>query len=165
MSFITAISGLRAAQSDLSVIGNNIANVGTTGFKGSRSEFQDVFATTNVGVSATETGSGINTSRVAQQFTQGNLTFTNSGLDLAISGQGFFVVDDNGSRLYARDGAMGLDRNGFVVNANHQKLVAFVVDSSGSVTGSTAPLRISNANTAVEPMTLPKESTTNATSF
>ena len=147
MSFRTAISGLRAAQSELSVIGNNIANVGTTGFKGSRAEFQDVFASTNVGVSATETGSGTNTARVAQQFSQGNITFTDSGLDLAISGQGFFIVNDNGAQLFSRDGAFGLDRDGFVVNSNNQKLVAFSTDAAGSITGSTAPLRISNANT------------------
>ncbi len=147
MPFRTAISGLRATQADLNVIGNNIANVGTTGFKGSRTEFHDVFATTNVGVSATATGSGTNTSRVAQQFTQGNITFTDSGLDLAISGQGFFIVDDDGAQLFSREGAFGLDREGFVVNANNQKLVAFTVDSTGAITGSTAPLQISSANT------------------
>ncbi|MGD9602592.1 MAG: flagellar hook protein FlgE [Gammaproteobacteria bacterium] len=147
MTFRTAISGLRATQSDLNVIGNNIANVGTTGFKASRAEFQDVFATTNVGVSATATGSGVNAARVAQQFTQGNITFTDSGLDLAISGQGFFIVDDEGARLFTRDGAFGVDREGFVVNSNDQRLVAFEVDDTGAVTGSTAPLRISSANT------------------
>ncbi len=147
MPFRTAISGLRATQADLNVIGNNIANVGTTGFKGSRAEFHDVFATTNVGVSATATGSGVNTARVSQQFTQGNITFTDSGLDLAISGQGFFIVDDDGAQLFSRDGAFGVDRNGFVVNSNDQKLVAFTVDSTGNVTGSTAPLQITTANT------------------
>ncbi len=147
MSFRTAISGLRATQSDLNVIGNNIANVGTTGFKGSRTEFQDVFATTNVGVSAIATGGGTNTARVAQQFTQGSITFTDSALDLAISGQGFFIVDDGGARLFSRDGAFGVDRDGFVVNANAQKLIAFSTDSTGNVTGATAPLQISSANT------------------
>lgn len=147
MSFRTAISGLRATQADLNVIGNNIANVGTTGFKGSRAEFQDVFATTNTGVSATATGSGTNTARVAQQFTQGNISFTDSAFDLAISGQGFFIVEDDGAQLFSRDGAFGVDRNGFVVNANDQKLVAFTTDSAGNVTGSTAPLQISTANT------------------
>lgn len=147
MPFRTAISGLRATQADLNVIGNNIANVGTTGFKGSRAEFHDVFATTNVGVSSTAVGSGVNTARVSQQFTQGNITFTDSGLDLAISGQGFFIVDDDGAQLFSRDGAFGIDREGFVVNSNDQKLVAFSTDSSGNVTGSTAPLRISTANT------------------
>ncbi len=148
MPFRTAISGLRAAQADLNVIGNNIANVNTTGFKGSRAEFHDVFATTSVGVAATATGSGVNTARVAQQFSQGNITFTDSGLDLAISGQGFFVVNDNGAQLFSRDGAFGLDRDDFVVNSNGQQLVAFAADGSGNITGSTAPLQISTANTA-----------------
>ena len=147
MPFRTAISGLRASQADLNVIGNNIANVGTTGFKGSRAEFHDVFATTNVGVSSIATGAGVNTARVAQQFSQGNISFTDSGLDLAVSGQGFFIVDDNGAQLYSRDGAFGMDRNGFVVNANSQKLVAFTTDANGTVTGSRAPLQISTANT------------------
>jgi flagellar hook protein FlgE len=147
MPFRTAISGLRASQADLNVIGNNIANVGTTGFKGSRTEFHDVFATTSTGVSSTATGSGVNTARVSQQFTQGNITFTDSGLDLAISGQGFFIVDDDGAQLYSRDGAFGLDRDGYVVNASAQKLVAFTTDAVGNVTGSVAPLQISTANT------------------
>jgi flagellar hook protein FlgE len=147
MPFRTAISGLRASQADLNVIGNNIANVGTTGFKSSRTEFHDVFATTNVGASATATGSGVNTARVAQQFSQGNISFTDNGLDLAISGQGFFMVEDDGAQLYSRDGAFGIDRDGFVVNSNDQKLVAFTTDNAGNVTGSTAPLQISTANT------------------
>jgi flagellar hook protein FlgE len=147
MSFRTAISGLRASQAELNVIGNNIANVGTTAFKGSRAEFQDVFATTNVGVSATATGNGTNTARVSQQFSQGNISFTDSGFDLAISGQGFFIVDDDGARLFSRDGSFGLDSAGFVVNSNDQKLIGFATDSTGQITGSTGPLYISTANT------------------
>lgn len=147
MPFRVAISGLRAAQTDLNVIGNNIANVNTTGFKGSRAEFQDVFAVTNTGGSGNSAGQGVNTARVAQQFTQGNINFTDNGLDLAISGQGFFILDDNGARAYSRDGIFGLDRDGFVVNANDQKLNAFTADASGSITGALAPLQISTANT------------------
>ena len=151
MTFRTAITGLRAAQAELNVVGNNIANVGTTGFKGSRAEFHDVFATTGAGVSSIETGSGANAARVAQQFGQGNISFTDNGLDLAISGQGFFIVDDNGAQLFSRDGAFGVDRDGFVVNANSQKLVAFTTDAANNITGSKAPLRISNANTSPAP--------------
>ena len=147
MPFRTAISGLRAAQTDLNVIGNNVANVNTIGFKGSRAEFHDVYAVTGPGTSSNNAGQGVNTARVAQQFTQGNITFTDNGLDLAISGQGFFILDDNGARVYSRDGIFGIDRDGFVVNSNDQKLNAFSADASGSITGVLAPLQLSTANT------------------
>lgn len=148
MPFRTAISGLRSAQTDLNVIGNNIANVNTTGFKGSRAEFHDVFGATNVGVASNTTGAGVTTARIAQQFTQGNVSFTDNNMDLAVSGQGFFILNDNGAQVYSRDGAFGIDRNGFVVNSNNQKLMAFTADATGTITGALAPLQISTANTA-----------------
>ena len=148
MSFRTAISGIRAATADLTTIGNNVANANTTGFKASRTEFSDVFATSSTGVSATAAGQGVNTARVAQQFTQGNITVTDNNLDLAVSGNGFFVMDDDGAQVYSRDGALGIDRNGFVVNANGQKLKAFSADSTGNITGSLTTLQISTANTS-----------------
>ena len=104
MSFRTSLSGLDASSTDLSVIGNNIANASTTGFKESRTEFADVFASTFSGVSNIP-GSGVRVASITQQFTQGNVEFTNSGLDLAISGSGFFVVSDSGASLYTRAGA------------------------------------------------------------
>ena len=148
MSFQSAISGMRAASTDLSTIGNNVANANTTAFKASRAEFSDVFATTSAGVAATATGQGVNTAKVAQQFTQGNITFTDNGLDLAISGNGFFVVDAQGEQLYSRDGSFGLDREGYMVNGNGQRLKAFTADSTGGVSGALGTLRVTNANTA-----------------
>ena len=146
MPFEIAISGLKAADTDLNVIGNNIANVATTGFKRSRAEFQDVFAISNVGGSANSTGRGVNTARVAQQFEQGNVSFTDNALDLAISGQGFFMLDDDGERLYTRDGAFGVDRDGYIVNAADNRLLAYGADASGNVVGALAPLQLSQAN-------------------
>ncbi len=148
MPFRTAISGIRAASTDLNVIGNNIANVNTAGFKGSRAEFADVFAMSNTGVAANATGQGVNTARVAQQFTQGNITFTDNGMDLAVSGQGFFILEANGAQLYSRDGAFGLDREGFIVNASNQRLKGFTADAAGNITGALGTMRISTANTA-----------------
>ncbi len=148
MPFRIAISGIRAATGDLNVIGNNIANVNTAGFKGSRAEFADVFAVSNTGVASHASGQGVNTARVSQQFSQGNITFTDNGMDLAISGQGFFIVDDDGSQLYTRDGAFGLDREGFIVNANNQRLKGFSADSNGNITGAIGSMQISTANTA-----------------
>jgi flagellar hook protein FlgE len=148
MPFQTAISGLRAAQTDLNVIGNNVANVNTTGFKSSRAEFQDVYTVSGPGIAGDGPGQGTTTSRIAQQFSQGNITFTDNGLDLAISGDGFFILDDNGSRVYARDGSFGVDRDGFVVNANNQTLTAFGADAQGNISSVLSPLQISRANTA-----------------
>lgn len=142
MPFQIAISGLRAAQNDLEVVGSNIANVNTTGFKGSRAEFHDVFS------AGGGPGQGVSTARVAQQFAQGNITFTDNGLDLAVSGDGFFILDDNGERVYSRDGAFGLDRDGFVVNSNNQLLNAYGADATGAITSVLGPLQISTVNTA-----------------
>lgn len=148
MPFKIAVSGIRASQTDLSVIGNNVANVGTTGFKSSRTEFQDVYALSNLGVADNSPGKGVNVSRVAQQFTQGNITFTDNSLDLAISGAGFFQVEDNGATLYSRDGSFAVDRDGFVVNASGQRLKIFGADDQGNILGSTESFRVDTANIA-----------------
>ena len=148
MSFQSAISGMRAASTDLSTIGNNVANANTTAFKASRAEFADVLASTSSGVAATATGQGVNTAKVAQQFTQGTITFTDNGLDLAISGNGFFIVDAQGEQLYSRDGSFGLDREGYMVNGNGQRLKAFTADNTGGVSGALGTLRVTAANTA-----------------
>jgi len=145
MPFRVAISGLRAATNDLNVIGNNVSNANTTGFKRARAEFADVHAVAGLGAGANAPGGGVNLERIAQQFTQGNVSFTDNGLDLAISGKGFFVLDDNGTNVYSRAGAFGLDRNGQVVNAQGQALTVFRTDGNDNVTGATAPLTLSNS--------------------
>lgn len=146
MPFKVAISGLRASQTELNVIGNNVANVGTTGFKSSRAEFEDVYTLSNLGVAANSPGRGVNTSRIAQQFTQGNITFTDNNLDLAVSGQGFFMVDDAGTTMYTREGAFSVDREGFVVNANNQRLIIFGADNAGNILGSTQQFQVDTSS-------------------
>src|SRR5210317_377679 len=131
MPFRTALSGLNASSSELQVIGNNVANASTTGYKQSRAEFADIFATSNLGVTANAIGTGVRVSSVSQQFSQGNIGFTDNNLDLAISGQGFFIMNDNGVNAYTRAGALGVDRNGFVVNNQQQQLTIFQADVSG----------------------------------
>ncbi|MHB1240778.1 MAG: flagellar hook-basal body complex protein, partial [Gammaproteobacteria bacterium] len=116
MAFGIALSGLDAASSDLNTIGNNIANAGTVGFKGSRAEFGDVYAVSAQGISSTAIGSGVRLQKVAQQFDQGNIQSTGKNLDLAISGQGFFTVSNNGSLAYTRAGSFSVDNNGYVVD-------------------------------------------------
>ena len=101
MTFNVALSGLNAAQKDLDVTSNNIANVNTTGFKESRAEFVDVFATSLLAAGNTKAGDGVLTSEVAQQFSQGSIRFTNNALDLAITGNGFFATVPELSSLRA----------------------------------------------------------------
>ncbi|NNF17069.1 MAG: flagellar hook protein FlgE, partial [Gammaproteobacteria bacterium] len=119
MPFRIAISGLNSASADLSVTGNNIANANTYGFKSSRAEFAEVFA------AGGQTGGGVRLTRVAQTFSQGNVDFTNNPLDLAIGGEGFFVVNDGGARAYTRAGNFSVDRDGFVVDSQGSRLKSY----------------------------------------
>jgi flagellar hook protein FlgE len=125
MPFAIALSGLNAASADLGVTANNVANVNTTGFKMSRAEFAEVFAVGTQSVGSSASGSGVRLSAVSQQFTQGNIDFTDNALDLAIGGEGFFVLSDNGARAYTRAGAFSVDNDGNVVNAHGQRLQAY----------------------------------------
>lgn len=146
MSFSIALSGLRAASSDLDVTAHNIANSNTSGFKASKAEFGDVYAATFADVGATTIGSGVTLSDVSQQFSQGNIEFTESGLDLAINGEGFFAMDDGGTQVYSRAGRFHVDRDGYVVNAANQKLQAFAPIGPGQFSTSIIePLMISTA--------------------
>lgn len=149
MSFNTALSGLNAAQADLNVTANNIANVSTVGYKESRTEFADIFSTTSFGSSGTTIGNGVLLANVAQQFNQGNLEFSSNTLDLAISGEGFFVLspsDTNSNAIFTRNGEMGVDSNGFVVSNSGARLQVFPVNADGTVTAtslsSTTPLQL-----------------------
>jgi flagellar hook protein FlgE len=148
MSFPTALSGIQAANSDIEVHGNNIANASTTGFKESRTQFSDVFASSGLGVSSNSIGTGVRVSSVSQQFTQGNITATSGNLDLAINGNGFFVLNDSGTLKYSRAGAFGVDKDGFVSNSQLQRLQGFITDASGNISGATGDLKIQNGNIA-----------------
>lgn len=149
MAFRLALSGLNAASADLSVTANNIANTGTTGFKGSRAQFAELFSVSSTGVSANATGNGVRVASVAQQFSQGNIDFTDNSLDMAISGQGFFILSDNGAQAYTRAGAFLVDREGYVVNSNNQRLQVFPPTPQGVFnTGSLTDLRLVTSESA-----------------
>lgn len=151
MSFSTALSGLNAATADLNVKSNNIANVNTTGFKESRAEFGDVFAVSAFGsTSSTAIGNGVVLQNVAQQFSQGNLEFTDNALDLAISGQGFFALApelNSGEVIYTRAGEFAVNKDGFVVSNEGYFLRTFPVDSDGNISATSI--------NATEPVQLP----------
>lgn len=131
MPFRIALSGLNAASTDLEVTGNNIANSATNGFKESRAEFADVYASAIQDTSSNAAGQGVRVARVAQQFSQGTIDFTSNNLDLAISGQGFFVLESpDGSQAYTRSGAYSVDRDGYVINHANDRLQVY-----GATTG------------------------------
>ena len=132
MPFNIALSGLNAASSDLEVTANNIANTGTTGFKGSRAQFAELFNAAGPNLSATQIGSGVRLTNVAQQFTAGSVETTNNSLDFAISGEGFFTLHDGKGYSYTRAGAFQKNQNGFVTNANGQRLQVFPALSNGT---------------------------------
>jgi flagellar hook protein FlgE len=146
MPFRIALSGLNAASSELRVIGNNVANASTTGFKKSRAEFSDIYAATNLGVTNNAIGSGVKVSSVNQQFNQGNISFTDNNLDLAISGGGFFQLSDNGVRVYTRAGSFGVDRSGYITNAQNQRLTGYQADANGNITGALGDLQLDTAD-------------------
>jgi flagellar hook protein FlgE len=127
MSFQIALSGLNAASTDLQVTSNNIANANTTAFKSSRAEFADVFSGEAIGI-----GNGVRLAEVRQEFTQGNVDITERQLDLAVSGKGFFVVNDGGSLLYSRVGAFGLNAEGFVENSESERLQIYPPRGDGT---------------------------------
>jgi len=153
MPFRTALSGLNASSAELRIIGNNVANASTTGFKQSRAEFADIFATSNLGATANAIGTGVRVSSVSQQFTQGNVEFTDNNLDLALNGQGFFMMNDNGVNLYTRAGQFGVDRDGYVVNNQQQQLTIFQADLNGNITGATGPLQLDRSDIAPQAST------------
>ncbi len=134
MSFNIGLSGLYAANKQLDVTGNNIANVNTTGFKSSRAEFADVYAGANrLGVGKNQVGNGVRLAAVSQQFTQGDVNNTGNVLDMGIQGQGFFVLSDNGSRVYTRAGAFQASKDNFVVTSDGLRLQGYAADSNGKI--------------------------------
>ena len=133
MSFYTALTGLQAATAQLSVTSNNIANVGTTGFKRSRADFGDIFATSPLQKASATVGQGVAIKQITQEFSQGNIQFSANSLDIAITGDGFFPLKsaDGLQDIYTRNGTFLLDDSFNVVNAAGQSLIAAGVDSSG----------------------------------
>jgi flagellar hook protein FlgE len=138
MSFYTSLSGLKAAQTDLSVTSNNLANVGSTGFKKSRAQFGDLFASAPTQTTRMVAGQGARLNGVIQQFTQGTLEASDKTLDLAIAGEGFFVVKGDPPRAavtYTRNGAFQVSANRQVVDTIGSTLQLLPVDANGNVTG------------------------------
>lgn len=132
MSFYTSLSGLRGAQTDLSTISNNIANVGSIGFKKSRAQFGDIMP-----ASATTAGQGTRLRGIEQQFTQGGFETSARDLDLAIGGSGFFVTRDalaGGTTYFSRNGSLSVDGQRYLVDSNGGYVQVLPVDTEGNTT-------------------------------
>lgn len=173
MALNTALTGINAAQSDLNVIANNIANANTTGFKGSRAEFADVFAVTGLNLNSTATGSGVRLQDVAQQFTQGDIETTGNSLDMAISGNGFFVIDDGTGPLYTRAGDFKKSDDDYVETNTGARLQIYPPNGIGGFDTSTlTDLRLTSAQSNANATTkitmnsnLPADATVPTTTF
>ena len=137
MSFYTSLSGLKAMQTEMGTISHNLANVATSGFKKSRTDFADVIASNLSTDPRKAVGSGVVVKANQQQFSQGNLTSTSKALDLALSGDGFFAVKTgslNGAVTYTRNGAFAVNTERYIVDAQGSYLQAYPVDAQGQVT-------------------------------
>ncbi|PIF27499.1 flagellar hook protein FlgE [Acidovorax sp. 56] len=141
MSFQQGLSGLNAASKNLDVIGHNIANANTTGFKASRAEFAEMVASAIGSAGGNNAGIGVETANVAQQFTQGNLTITGNSLDVAINGNGFFTVTQpDGTLAYTRAGNFKLDKEGNMVTNDNDKVMGYPVDPVTGLRTGTDPI-------------------------
>lgn len=147
MGFQQGLSGLNAAAKNLDTIGNNVANASTVGFKGFRAEFADLYANSLAGGGAGTVGIGTIVTGIVADFSQGNTITTSNPLDLAINGNGFFRLSNNGTISYTRNGQFKLDKEGYLVNASSGRVQGYPVDASGGIVPS-APqdLRVSAAD-------------------
>ncbi|MGQ7848508.1 flagellar hook protein FlgE [Granulosicoccus sp. 3-233] len=142
MTFQIALTGINAASTELNTISNNIANNATTGFKRSRAEFADVYATSASSSSSSTVGQGVRVANIRQEHTQGDMLFTERNLDLAVEGLGMFRLDDDGTALYTRSGNFGLDQDGYLVNTQGNRLQGYSVDSNAEIVPIVTDLQI-----------------------
>lgn len=140
MSLNTALSGLLSAQQGLNVVSNNLANAGTVGFKSGSAQFSDIYPAGGEGI-----GQGAAAEFTQQNYSQGDLRTTNNPLDLAIQGNGFFIVKNNGATSYSRDGAFQLSSTGELQNSNGSAVQGYGIKSNGQPNGLLSPINISTA--------------------
>jgi flagellar hook protein FlgE len=149
-SLYTAITGLNANGTWLSVIGDNIANLNTVGFKASRIAFGDVLAGI---VGSLQVGRGVLVSNISPLFTQGSFETTPNALDLSIDGDSFFVVNEQGARYYTRAGQFTIDKDGNIVNPEGLILQGYLADTSGNITGTLGNLQVAGTQSLAHPTT------------
>ncbi|WP_114810136.1 flagellar hook protein FlgE [Paraburkholderia kururiensis] len=149
MGYQQGLSGLAGASKDLDVIGHNIANAHTTGFKQGQAQFADIYANSVATAVHNQIGLGSRLAGVEQNFSQGTITTDNVALHVAINGNGFFQMSNQGALTYTRNGVFQLDRNGFITNADGLKLMGYAANANGIVeTANTVPLKVPTTNIA-----------------
>jgi len=148
-SLFSGVSGLNANGAALSVIGNNIANVNTVGFKSSRASFADVLSQSLGGAAGTsQIGRGVLLSSVGANFTQGSFETTANGLDLGVDGDGFFLVQDTaGATFYTRAGQFSVNKDGDLVNPEGLALQGYQADANGAIIGTLSGINVSSSTT------------------
>jgi flagellar hook protein FlgE len=152
MSFQQGLSGLNASSKALDVVGNNVANASTVGFKTANAHFADVYAASLGNTGASQVGIGVMVSTIFQQFTQGNITTTNNSLDIAINGGGFFNVMRDNLISYTRNGQFHTDNQGYIVNDNAYRLMGYIATSTGEIVSSEPrAIQIDTSNIAPRP--------------
>ena len=158
-SLNTGVSGLNATGQELSVIGNNISNVNTIGYKGSSISFGDVLDQTISGLSgSSQLGLGVAVNSVTPQLTQGSLETTSNPLDVAINGQGFFMVKNNNVTNYTRDGEFQTNQSGDIVTSSGAILQGYLADATGAISGQIGNIQLQGSTS------LPQASSTAALS-
>ncbi len=151
-ALFSAISGLSANGIALSVIGDNVANMNTVGFKSSRIAFGDVLSQTITGIAGnSQVGRGVLVSGITPLFTQGSFETSASALDMAIDGEGFFIVSNGSGRFFTRAGQFTLDKDGKIVNPDGYILQGYLADDSGNITGTIGDIVISTQQAAANP--------------
>lgn len=144
-SFTIGVSGLNASGQGMGVIGDNIANAGTNGFKSSRAEFQDVLAVSLKGIEGGDQfGAGTKLGHIKPMMTQGDITRTDSVTDLALSGDGMFTVDAPAGRTFTRDGSFHFDKEGQLTTLDGYKILGFQADESGKILNKLDAIKLGN---------------------
>lgn len=145
-SLYTGVSGLTAQGEALGVIGDNIANANTIGFKASRAEFQDIISKNLKGIlGGNQIGRGVKIGAVNPLLSQGNVDATEKSTDLAISGDGYFVLRGTDGETYSRDGSFHFDREGYLVSNDGQRVQGFEADEGGKVINKVGDIKFPRA--------------------
>ena len=149
MGYQQGLSGLSASSNDLDVIGNNIANANTVGFKQSTAQFADLYANTIATSVNDQIGIGTQLSGVQQDFKQGTFNTTGQALNVAINGTGFYQMANNGALTYSRNGVFQLDKNGFITNSQGLQLMGYAANANGVINSAqTVPIQVPTTNIA-----------------
>lgn len=156
-SLYTGVSGMTAQGEALGVIGDNIANSNTTGFKASRAEFQDIISKNLKGIlGGNQIGRGVKIGAVNPILSQGNVDATEKATDLAISGDGYFVLRGTDGESFTRDGSLHFDKEGFLVTNDNQRVQGFAADEKGKIINKLGDIRFPRALTPAKATTLIK---------